>query len=113
MQWIIAKMLHLYIMTLLTAHIEQIKDICASNKVRTLFAFGSVINDRFNAESDVDMVVDIAETDPLAYADNYFNVKEQLEAVFNRHVDLLEQKAIRNSFLKREIDQTKILIYGT
>jgi predicted nucleotidyltransferase len=99
-------------MTLLTNHIDQIKDICASNKVRTLFAFGSVTNDRFKADSDVDMVVDIEETDPLAYSDSYFNVKEQLEAIFKRHVDLLEQKAIRNPFLKQEIDQTKILIYG-
>ncbi len=100
-------------MTLLTAHIDEIKEICASNKVRTLFAFGSVTNDRFKADSDVDMVVDIAENDPLAYSDSYFNLKEQLETIFNRHVDLLEQKAIRNPFLKREIDQTKILIYGT
>jgi predicted nucleotidyltransferase len=30
----------------------------------------------------------------------------------NRHVDLLEQKAIKNPFLKKEIDQTKVLIYG-
>ena len=99
-------------MTLLSAHMDQIKDICASNKVRTLFAFGSVTNDKFKAESDVDMVVDIAETDPFAYSDHYFNLKEQLESIFNRHVDLLEQKAIRNPFMKREIDQTKILIYG-
>jgi predicted nucleotidyltransferase len=99
-------------MTLLSTHIDQIKDACASNNVRTLFAFGSVTNDRFKADSDVDLLVDIAETDPILYSDNYFNLKEQLERIFNRHVDLLEQKAIRNSFLKKEIDQTKILIYG-
>ena len=100
-------------MILLSAHINQIKDACASNKVKTLFAFGSVTNDTFKADSDVDLVVDIAESDPLAYSDSYFNLKEQLENIFNRQVDLLEQKAIRNPFLKREIDQTKILIYGT
>lgn len=100
-------------MTLLSLHIDQIKDACVSNKVRTLFAFGSVTSDRFKADSDVDLVVDIAESDPLAYSDNYFNLKKQLEDIFNRHVDLLEQKSIRNSFLMKEIDQTKILIYGT
>jgi hypothetical protein len=99
-------------MNLLTAQIEQIKEICASSKVRTLFAFGSVTNDKFKAESDVDMVVDIAETDPLVYSEIYFNLKEQLEIIFNRHVDLLEQKAIKNQILKSEIEQTKILIYG-
>jgi predicted nucleotidyltransferase len=99
-------------MNLLATHIDQIKAICASNKVRSLFAFGSVTNDKFKVDSDVDMLVDIAETDPLAYSESYFNLKEQLEALFNRQVDLLEQKAIRNPFLKKEIDQTKILVYG-
>lgn len=100
-------------MTLLSNHIDQITSACATNKVRTLFAFGSVTNNQFKADSDVDLVVDIAETDPFAYSDNYFNLKEQLEKILNRPIDLLEQKAIRNSFLKKEIDQTKILIYGT
>lgn len=99
-------------MTLLSTYIDQIKDICASNKVRTLFAFGSVTNNKFNIESDVDMVVDIAETDPFEYADHYFRLKDQLEFILNRPIDLLEEKAIRNPFLRKEIDQTKILIYG-
>lgn len=99
-------------MTLLSSHIDQIKDACASNKVRTLFAFGSVTNDKFEADSDVDLVVDIDETDPLCYTDNYFSLKEKLEKIFNRHIDLLEQKAIKNPFLKKEIDNTKVLIYG-
>ncbi len=100
-------------MTILSAHIDQIKDICASNQVRTLFAFGSVTTDKFRPDSDIDLIIDIAESDPFVYTDNYFNVKEQLEKIFNRHIDLLEQRAIRNPFLKKEIDQTKILIYGT
>lgn len=99
-------------MTFLSAHIDQIKDACASNKVKTLFAFGSITNDSFKADSDVDLVVDIEETDPFAYSDNYFSLKEQLERIFNRHIDLLEHKAIRNPYLKKEIDQTKVLIYA-
>ncbi len=100
-------------MTLLSAYIDQIKKACAANNVKTLFAFGSVTNNQFRADSDVDLIVDIEETDPLLYSDSYFSLKEQLEKIFNRHVDLLEQKAIRNPFLSREIDQTKVLIYGS
>lgn len=106
------KLLPLFIMTLLATHMDEIKNICASYKVRTLFAFGSVTSDRFKPDSDVDLIVDIAESDPIAYSDSYFKIKEQLEAIFNRHVDLLEQKALKNPFLKKEIDRTKILIYG-
>lgn len=80
--------------------------------MKTLFAFGSVTNERFQAESDVDLVVDIEELDPIAYSDKYFNLKEQLEKIFNRKIDLLEQKTIRNPVIKKEIVRTIILIYG-
>jgi hypothetical protein len=96
----------------ITIHIDQIKKLCDTNKVKTLFAFGSVLTDKFRTDSDIDLVVDIPDNDPLTYTDKYFNLKEQLEQIFNRHVDLLEQKAIRNPYLKSQIDQTKVLIYG-
>lgn len=38
-------------------------------------------NDKFEADSDVDLVVDIDETDPLCYTDNYFSLKEKLEKI--------------------------------
>jgi predicted nucleotidyltransferase len=56
--------------------------------------------------------VDIEKTDPFEYADNYFELKFQLQQLLKRNIDLLEQKAIRNTFLLKEIDNTKILIYG-
>lgn len=99
-------------MNFLNQHIEQIKRLCELNKVTTLFAFGSVITDKFNPNSDIDLVVDIEDNDPISYADKYFNLKFQLEEILKRQIDLLEQKAIRNRFLKSEIDRTKVQIYG-
>lgn len=93
-------------------HIDQIKQACNNNKVRSLFAFGSVITDKFSPESDVDLVVDIDENDPLEYSDYYFNLKFELERLLNRQIDLLEQKAIKNKYLKEQIDRTKVLVYG-
>ncbi|QNF32852.1 nucleotidyltransferase domain-containing protein [Adhaeribacter swui] len=91
---------------------EQIKSLCEQHRVRSLFAFGSVTNDRFKADSDIDLVVDIDAPDPLEYTDHYFELKFELEQILQREVDLLEQKAIRNPFLKQEIDRTKVLVYG-
>lgn len=93
-------------------HIDQIKKACNTNKVRSLFAFGSVTTDKFRPDSDIDLVVDIDENDPLEYSDYYFNLKFALEKLLNRQIDLLEQKAIRNKFLKEQIDRTKVLVYG-
>jgi predicted nucleotidyltransferase len=47
------------------------------------------------------------------YADNYYDLKFSLQDTFNREVDLLENQAIKNPYLKRSIDGTKQLIYGS
>lgn len=93
-------------------HIEQIKKLCDSNGVKSLFAFGSVLQDRLRVDSDIDLLVDIDDRDPLSYADKYFDLKFNLEKIFNRKIDLLELRAVRNRFLKEEIDRTKFQIYG-
>jgi len=91
---------------------EQIEALCRQHNVRTLFAFGSVLSDRFSDKSDVDLIVDIDDSDPYIYTDNYFDLKFKLENLFNRPVDLLEDKALRNPYLKKEINNTKVLVYG-
>lgn len=92
-------------------HIDQIKKLCISNEVKSLFAFGSVIKNKLRSDSDIDLIVDFDDTDPLSYSEKYFDLKFNLEKIFNRKIDLLELKAIKNRFFKQQIDQTKILIY--
>lgn len=96
----------------LLQHIDQIKKLCSLNGVRSLFAFGSVTTDQFGPDSDIDMMVDIEDDDPITYSDRYFNLKFQLEQLLKRQIDLLEQKAIKNPYLRQQIDKTKVLIYG-
>jgi uncharacterized protein len=97
----------------ISKHIDQIKRLCSLYKVKALFAFGSVTTDKFRPDSDIDLVVDIEEKDPISYSDSYFNFKFQLEQLLQRQIDLLEQKSIRNPYLKEQIDKTKVLIYGS
>ena len=91
---------------------DQIKILCNLYSVRALFVFGSITTDKYQKKSDIDLVVDIDSSDPITYSDNYFSLKFQLEQLLNRKIDLLEQKAINNPFLKKKIDQTKVLVYG-
>ena len=98
-------------MKLINQHIDQIEKLCELNKVRALFAFGSVTMDNFSPDSDIDLVVDIDDNDPISYTDKYFNIKFKLEEILKRQIDLLEQKAIKNRFIKNEIDRTKVQIY--
>lgn len=93
-------------------HIKIIKELCRQHNVSSFAAFGSVIRDDFNKESDVDFIVDFKEKDPFIYADLYFELKEKLENLLNRKVDLIEERAIKNQFFKKEVDKSKVNIYG-
>ena len=99
-------------MKIINQYKNQISKLCSSNKVKSLFAFGSVVTDSLMPHSDIDMVVDIDENDPVTYSDYYFNLKFQLEKIFNRSIDLLENKAIKNPYLKAQTEKTKVMIYG-
>ncbi len=91
---------------------NQIIKLCEKHKVKHLFAFGSVLTNKFSDKSDVDLLVDINSKDPLKYAENYFDLKFQLEDLLKRKIDLLEERGIRNPYLKENIDNSKLLIYG-
>lgn len=99
-------------MNFLSQYNTQIADLCRRYSVERLFAVGSVLTDCFNDESDVDLIVDIADESPLEYADNYFNLKFGLSDLFGRPVDLLENKALRNAQMRKHIDESKQLIYA-
>lgn len=99
-------------MNLIERNSDKIHDLCSRHKVKCLFVFGSVLTDNFKKESDIDLVVEFQGVDLYEYADNYFDLKEALEKLFKREVDLLEEKAIKNPYLRQSIDSSKQLIYG-
>lgn len=99
-------------MTLKELQTQEINQLCETNKVKSLFAFGSITREDFNENSDIDLVVDFEENDPFKYTDLYFSLKNKLEDLFNRQVDLLEERAIRNKFFRQQLDSTKVKIYG-
>jgi len=99
-------------MKLIDKNKDVIVSLCKQYRVKRLFVFGSVLTQRFNKNSDIDIIVDFEDIDLYKYADNYFDLKTALELLFKRKVDLLEDKAIKNPFLRQSIDTTKQLIYG-
>jgi len=99
-------------MNVIDKNIDIIRDLCLKHKVYTLFVFGSVLTKKFKKSSDIDLLVDFKDIDLYDYADNYFDLKDSLENIFKRNVDLLEDKAIKNPYLRQSIDSSKRLLYG-
>ncbi len=93
--------------------IEQIKELCEENEVKSLYAFGSVTRDDFNELSDIDLVVDFEEKDPFRYTDIYFNLKSKLETLLKRQIDLLEERAIKNPIFRKHLEDNKVKIYNS
>lgn len=99
-------------MNLIDQHREALNRLCSMFNVDELYAFGSILTTEFNPESDIDLIVSINAEDPIDYAENYFNLKFELEKLLQRKIDLLEQKAIKNKIFEQLVDQQKILVYA-
>ncbi|MDM8252232.1 nucleotidyltransferase domain-containing protein [Phocaeicola barnesiae] len=99
-------------MKLIENNIQRIIALCKRHKVNKLFVFGSILTNHFNDDSDVDLLVSFNKAEVSDYFDNYFDFKYALEELFSREVDLLEEQTIKNQYLKKNVDATKILIYG-
>jgi uncharacterized protein len=86
--------------------------LCKRHKVKYLYAFGSSVSEKFDLErSDIDLLVEIDTKDPLERGEKLLSLWDLFEGFFNRKVDLLTESSIRNPFLRKSIDSTKVLIY--
>lgn len=86
--------------------------LCKTYKVKSLYAFGSILTDKYNTQSDIDLIVDFSNVPLEDYADNYFDFKFSLQNILKRPIDLLEEKAIKNPYFKQSVNQQRQLVYG-
>jgi predicted nucleotidyltransferase len=87
--------------------------LCEKCKVvGKLYFFGSALTPHFDAlASDIDVLVETENLLPEEKGEQLIALWDGLETLFNRKVDLLTENSLRNPFLKKEIEQTKKLIY--
>ena len=91
---------------------ENLAMLCQRYHVLELKLFGSAATGAFlPATSDLDFIADFADTQSADYADRYFDFAEALEKLFNRRVDLLTKRAIRNEYFREEVERTAQVIY--
>ena len=85
--------------------------LCEQNGVLRLYAFGSVLRKDFNKKSDIDLIIELSQEDPIERGEMMLSLWDKFELLFDRKVDLLSNKPIRNPYLAKEIESTKQLIY--
>ncbi len=98
---------------LIAAQRSAIAEVCRRYQVRRLEVFGSAARGTdFDPErSDADFLVEFA---PDAQADlgGWFRVRTELERLLGRGVDLVEYRAVRNPYVRADIERTRELIYA-
>ena len=93
-------------------HKQIIEKICEDLKVKRLELVGSASRDDFQPErSDIDVLVEFEGIDHLF--DRYFEFKERLENQLGRQVDLIQNSAVKNPYVRKRIDRDRVPIYGT
>ena len=92
--------------------LTDFKTLCQNHNVSYLYAFGSSTTDKFNFEnSDIDLLVEIEDNDPLERGEKLLSLWDTFEAFFHRKVDLLTDSSVKNPYLRKNIDSTKVLLY--
>ena len=99
------------------ADVEQkqgvVADLCRQFHVNRLYLFGSATGAQFNpTSSDLDFIVAFQPLPSGQYADAYFGLAHALEALFQRKVDLVTERSIRNPYFKEEVEETRLLVYS-
>lgn len=98
---------------LIQDNLEKIREILKAHSVKNAALIGSVLRSDFNENSDVDLLVTFSDNiELLDYADNYFELKIELEDLLDRNVDIITAKALKNPVLIDEINNSKRELYA-
>jgi predicted nucleotidyltransferase len=92
--------------------IDELQLLCEKYDVKSMYLFGSATTEKFNDSSDIDILISFKEIPFEKYTDNYFELHEMLEKLFNRKIDLLTEKSLSNPYFIQSIEKTKQLLYA-
>ena len=98
---------------LLTDHLADVDALCRRCGVVRLDLFGSATREDFDpATSDLDFLVTFSQAAKRRAFDNYFALREGLEALFGRTIDLVTADQLRNPHLIAELAASRQKIYA-
>ena len=89
----------------------DIEKVCKNLPVKRLGLFGSALRGDFSENSDIDVLVIFDSDEEIDHFDKYFELKENLEEIFKRNVDLVVDRNFKNPVLKESIDKTRTIVY--
>lgn len=92
-------------------HLEPIETYCQKWRIGELALFGSVLREDFSPQSDIDVLITF-EPDARWSLLDLVDMKDELEALLGRRVDLVTRGGLRNPFRRHEILTTRQVVYA-
>jgi hypothetical protein len=97
----------------LETHRHQVAELCRQVGARRLDVFGSAARGEFDPESsDLDFLVELDAAPPARYASAYFALKEGLEKLFGRPVDLVTESGLGNPYFRQRVHAERRNLYA-
>jgi predicted nucleotidyltransferase len=98
---------------LIDQHRDEVAALCRLAGARRLDAFGSAVRADFDPQSsDLDFLVEFDDVPPAAYAKAYFALKDGLESLFGRPVDLVTGSSLANPYFRERILAERQTVYA-
>ncbi len=89
----------------------EVERVCRLMPVKRLGLFGSALTRSFAPDSDIDVLVVFDADESIDLFNKYFELKERLESIFEREVDLVIDKPFKNSVFREAVEKTRTVIY--
>jgi predicted nucleotidyltransferase len=95
------------------AKLPLLSELFKENKIKSAYAFGSIVSDNFNDNSDIDLLINFEDNiEPLEQGEKWWAMHDTLRDIFNRKIDLLVEGSLKNPYFIEEINEKKQLIYA-
>jgi uncharacterized protein len=98
---------------LIEHHQTELEALCRKHHVKRLDVFGSAVEGEFDpAHSDLDFLVEYLPLGDGQHARAYFGLLHDLEDLFQRKIDLVMDRAIRNRHFRNGVERSRKPIYA-
>ncbi len=92
--------------------LPQVIELFKKHNVKNAYAFGSVVSDKFNETSDVDLLINFIDgLDPLVKGQSIWDLEDELKLLLERNIDLVTENSLKNPYFIKELNETKLRIY--
>lgn len=90
---------------------DEIARYCARYHIQRMWLFGSILNEAFTDDSDVDVLVEFEDKHLPGWA-FFGEMPQQLESLLRRKIDLLTPDSL-SRYMRDDVMREAVLIYGS